>query len=94
MYQGDERIIDSITSTLSSPIITPVGLSGFYVINSQADLKKTPFLVFKFKDAVPRDVLHDQSTFMQIIHKITPSRMDLTEHCVRGTGGLGGAYEN
>lgn len=71
VYEGDELIIDSITSLESGPLVTSVGLASFEIIYRRIDLAKPPVLVFKVDGGVPK-VSHDQSTVMPIIRAITP----------------------
>lgn len=78
VYEGEELVLDSETSSKSAPLVTAVGLSAFEVIYRHTPGSRRPALTFKVNGKLPGKVFHDQSTVVPIITSITPSSGRLT----------------
>lgn len=73
VYEGEELVIDSNTTTESGPMVTSVGLTQFEVIYQQLDKSRTPSMKFMVDGKIANEIWHDQSTVLPIITSITPS---------------------
>lgn len=72
VYKGLDLIIDLSTSRTSAPLAFSAGLHSFEVIYLRTRTGKTPSLKVEFDGKLPVNVLHDQTTVLPIIKKITP----------------------
>lgn len=72
LYGGDDLIVDSMTTTESTPIMVDSGLSSYELIYFRTDLDQTPSVKLQINGSVPKEVFHDRSTVLPIISSIDP----------------------